>query len=145
MRAWGMTHSLLSAPLALTLLLSLTLAAPLAAQERTPLGAEEFQNRVEGRTLTYESQGQPYGKERYGRDRQVTWSFLDGRCLNGTWYPNAGAICFAYEDGTGPECWRFYDEGGRLSAEFINDPATPQLYQTDESTAPLSCQPEVGV
>ncbi len=141
MRAWGMTQTRLGLPLAFTLLF----VFPVAAQERMPLGADAFEALVEGRTLTYESQGQPYGRERYGPDRQVTWSFLDGRCLDGEWYPNAGAICFAYEDGTGPECWRFYDEGGRLSAEFVNDPATPQLYQTDESDAPLSCQPEVGV
>ena len=33
----------------------------------------------------------------------------------------------------------------RLSAEFINDPDMPQLYETQDSETPLSCQPEVGV
>ena len=130
---------------ALPFALLLLAASPAAAQESAPLSAEEFAARVAGRTLTFESRGEPYGMERYGPDRSVTWSFLDGRCLEGEWYPNAGAICFAYEDGTGPECWRFYDEDGQLSAEFVNDPEVPQLYQTDESDAPLSCLPEVGV
>ncbi|MCP1169805.1 hypothetical protein NHG85_14920 [Limimaricola sp. ASW11-118] len=127
------------------LLLALCMAQPGAAQEREPLGAEEFEARVVGRTLTYHSRGAPYGMERYGPDRQVTWSFLDGRCLDGTWYPEADAICFAYEDGTGPECWRFFDENGRLSAEFVNDPEVPQLYEMQDSETPLSCQPQVGV
>lgn len=132
--------------MSLRLIALMSLAAlPLRAQEAEPLSPEEFAARVQGRTLTYQSGGAPYGMERYGPDRQVTWSFLDGRCLDGEWYPNAGAICFAYEDGTGPECWRFYDRDGRLSAEFINDPDMPQLYETQDSEAPLSCQPEVGV
>lgn len=129
----------------LRLALTLLIALPAAAQERVPLDAEAFAERVTGRTLTYRSGGAPYGMEHYGPDRQVTWSFLDGRCLDGEWYPNAGAICFAYEDGTGPECWRFYDEAGRIVAEFLNDPAQPQIYETGDSETPLSCQPEVGV
>lgn len=120
------------------------LACPVAAQE-SPLTAEEFARHVEGRTLTYESGGAAYGIERYGPDRQVTWSFLDGRCLDGEWYANAGAICFEYEDGTGPECWRFYTDDGGLRAEFVNDPTQPQLYEMREAEKPLLCQPEVGV
>ncbi|EYD71060.1 hypothetical protein [Limimaricola hongkongensis] len=135
-------------PIALSALLALCALAAAAQAPDTasvPLSAEEFAARVQGRTLTYQSGGAPYGKERYGPDRQVTWSFLDGRCLDGEWYPNAGAICFAYEDGTGPECWHFYEEGGRLSAAFVNDPEVPQLYETQDSDTPLFCQPEAGV
>ncbi|SDE46004.1 hypothetical protein [Limimaricola pyoseonensis] len=127
-----------------TLAALLLLALPATAQEAS-LSPEEFAARVDGRTLTYHSGGAPYGIERYGPGRAVTWSFLDGRCLEGEWYPNAGAICFDYEDGTGPECWRFYDEGGRLRAEFVNDPDAPVLYEVEEAEGPLLCQPEVGV
>ncbi len=120
-------------------------AGPALAQDSAPLTAEQFAARVEGRTLTYQSNGAPYGIERYGPDRQVTWSFLDGRCLDGSWYPNAGAICFDYEDGTGPECWRFYDDDSGLRAQFVNDPGVPQLYELQDSDAPLDCQPDAGV
>lgn len=128
------------------ILLCLTLlATPLAAQ--TPMGAEAFGSYTEGRTLTYSADGMPYGAEEYGPGRQVRWSFLDGECRTGRWYPEGDRICFVYEDmGGGPRCWTFWREGGGLRARFAGDPDGSILYETAASDAPLDCHgPEVGV
>ncbi|PYE85832.1 hypothetical protein [Pseudoroseicyclus aestuarii] len=129
-------------PLALALC---GLAAPLAAQAEQPLTAAEFEARVTGLTLSYENGGRPYGAERYEPGRRVTWSDLDGDCLEGEWFEQAGEICFAYEDGTPLQCWRFYDEGGSLRAVFSEAGGTT-LYHTETRDEPLECRgPEVGV
>jgi hypothetical protein len=84
--------------------------------------------------------------ERYKPDRRVTWSFLDGRCIEGSWYEDdRGFICFVYEDGIGPQCWQFFraPEGGLL-AIFENESTVP-LYEADQSEEPMQCLgPEVG-
>ncbi len=128
-----------------TLALCLTLLAqPLAAQ--TPMGAEAFEAYTEGRTLTFSADGQPYGAEEYRADRRVRWSFLDGECREGRWYPEGDLICFVYEDFGGPRCWTFWREDGGLRARFAGDPEGSILYETAASDEPLECLgPEVGV
>ncbi len=117
-----------------------------AAHAQTPLDAQAFETYTQGRTLTFSANGAPYGAEQYGRDRQVRWSFLDGECLEGRWYPQGEQICFVYEDMAGPRCWTFYRDAGGLSARFADDPDGSVLYETAASEEPLVCPgPKVGV
>ncbi|WP_372893090.1 hypothetical protein [Rhodosalinus sp.] len=132
-----MTRLILAAALALV-------ALPLAAAD--PMTAEEFDAYTRGKTIFYGQDGQPYGVEEYRDNREVTWSFLDGRCLDGRWYEDdRGMICFEYEDGTGPQCWRFYHGPDGLRATFEDERAVP-LQEAGEGEAAMQCLgPEVGV
>ena len=103
----------------ITLILSLC-ALPVSAQ--TALTAEQFEARVEGKTLDFGYNGEtPYGLERYLPDRRVLWSWGDNTCEPGKWYENDGEICFVYEFDPTPQCWTYYDMDGRLMAVFMND------------------------
>ena len=124
------------------LLLAL-LATPALAQE--PMTGAEFEAYVTGRTLTYGSGGEPYGVERYHEGRGVTWAFVGEACSAGYWEErDPGLICFVYEDLEPDQCWRFYDEGGSLRAEFVNDPGVSYLYEVAEDDLALIC-PDYGV
>jgi hypothetical protein len=125
------------------LLLLLGLASPALAQE--PVTADEFQSLVEGRTLTYGEPGQPpYGIEHYYPNRRVTWAFLGSdECLEGTWHAegpkDSPAICFEYEDGIEPQCWRFFHEGDGLKAEYLGEGGGLTLYELVEEENGLIC------
>ncbi|MCR8546524.1 hypothetical protein M4578_01685 [Salipiger sp. P9] len=124
-------------------LLSLLPLPLLAAQ---PMSAEEFERYVLGKTLYFGYDGSAYGVEEYLPDRQVRWSFLDGKCKDGFWYEEAGMICFVYDDQPAPQCWSFFREGGGLRAIFENDPENTVLYEARQDDAPMMCLgPEVGV
>lgn len=130
---------------ALTLLLGL-IANVATAQTGDPLSAEDFEAYVTGKTLMYGFEGQPYGGEDYLENRKVRWSFLDGRCKDGYWYPSGEEICFVYEDDPAPQCWIFFRRGSTLTAQFANNDEYQELYETGESDEPLMCLgPEVGV
>lgn len=119
-------------------------ALPVTAAE--PLSASEFESYVTGKTLYFGQSGQAYGVEEYLPDRQVRWSFLDGKCKDGFWYEEANQICFVYEDNPTPQCWSFYKDGGGLRAVFENDPASTTLYEAQQDDEPMLCYgPDVGV
>ncbi|MFZ7090174.1 hypothetical protein [Primorskyibacter sp. 2E233] len=125
------------------LMLSLTALPALAAE---PLTAGEFESYVAGKTLYFGLSGQAYGAEEYLPDRQVRWSFLDGKCKEGRWYEDAGEICFVYEDNPEPQCWSFFREGSGLRAVFENDPSSTVLYEANQNDEPMMCLgPDVGV
>ncbi|MEM7075099.1 MAG: hypothetical protein AAGA28_16850 [Pseudomonadota bacterium] len=110
------------------------------------MGAAEFDAYTKGKTFTYGSGGAPYGAEEYLDDRRVRWSFLDGKCQDGTWYEEAGQICFVYEDKPDPQCWRFERTGHGITALFQNTPGETELYEMQQSHEPLMCLgPEIGV
>ena len=134
-------------PAALLLALAtLAPAAPARAQAQTPLTPEEFEAHTEGRTLTFSANGTAYGVEQYSPGRRVRWSFIDGECREGRWYPQDDQICFVYEDGTGPQCWLFYGGTGGLRARVAGDAEGLVLYETRASDDPLICPgPKVGV
>ncbi|WP_113912190.1 hypothetical protein [Roseovarius dicentrarchi] len=119
-------------------------AAPAMAEgNMTP---EQFDAYTRGHTFTYGSAGAPYGAEEYGEGRRVRWSFLDGRCLEGTWYAEGELICFVYDEEPSPQCWTFRRGGSGLIARFANAPELEELYEVERSTQPLSCPgPDVGV
>jgi hypothetical protein len=123
-------------------LLGALVAAPLlAAEPGQPLTPEEFDAATVGKTLYYNSAGQPYGVEQYLPGRKVIWAFLGDDCRKGEWYPEGNDICFV-----DPQCWTFYDSGSGLLARFRGDPASLPLIAVEESGAPMACMgPDVGV
>ncbi len=130
----------------LLLLLATCLGPVTAAIAETPLTAEEFDRHTQGRTLYFYADGAAYGAERYREGRRVTWTFLDGRCKEGRWYPEGRFICFAYDDTPEPQCWTFFARGDGLHALFEDAPGATELYEAGEADEPLFCLgPEVGV
>ncbi|GGD35657.1 hypothetical protein [Sinisalibacter lacisalsi] len=128
----------------LALAFSLGLAA-LPAMAQDPMTGPEFEAYTTGKTLLYGIGGEVYGGEDYLPGRRVRWSFLDGRCLAGEWYEEAPFICFAYEDGTAPVCWTFFETPDGLVA-YLDGDEGQALYETGEAVEPLMCLgPEVGV
>ena len=117
-----------------------------AAHAETPMTAAEFDAYVTGRTLTFGSGGTAFGAEEYRENRRVRWSFLDGECLEGVWYPEETAICFVYEDDPDAHCWHFFAIPGGLRAEFLDDSGLTTLYEVGEMEDGLGCLgPDVGV
>ena len=127
-------------------LLPALLLAALPALAETPMTAEAFQTYTEGKTLYYGRGGDYYGVERYKPGHRVTWSFLDGRCLEGEWYQaQNGQICFVYEDDATPHCWTFFQGAQGLVARFGDDPEAIPLYEATERDDPMQCMgPDVG-
>ena len=86
--------------------LVLLAATGLASLASAQMGAEEFDALTRGQTFYYGVNGsEPYGAEEYLDNRRVRWSFLDGECVEGSWYEEAGRICFVYENRPEPQCW----------------------------------------
>ena len=118
------------------------LAGPAFAEG--PMSGAEFEAHVTGRTLTYGAGGEAYGVERYHEGRRVTWAFVGEDCEAGVWYePEAGLICFDYEDLEPEQCWRFYDDPEGLRAEYVNEPGVSVLYQVADDELALIC-PDYG-
>jgi hypothetical protein len=127
------------------MLVGLMMAAGAAAAQ-TPLSGVEFDAYTRGKTLSYASNGQPYGVEQYLSDRRVRWAFVDDTCRIGHWYEEAENICFVYEHDATPQCWIFYLNEGRLMARFLSDPPQTELVEISQTPAPLACAgPDVGV
>jgi hypothetical protein len=125
-------------PLVLTLL---TVQATTAAE---PLTGAQFDAYVTGKTLTFADHGKPYGSEQYLPNKRVRWASGD-TCLDGHWFEQDDQICFAYQDGSGPECWTFYLEDDRLTAQFGAEDST-HTYEAWDSMGALSCAaPGLGV
>ncbi len=121
-------------------------AQPVLAAAERPMSPAEFEAMVTGKTFTYSVGGQAYGAEEYHSNRRVTWTFLDGECQMGEWYVAGEQICFVYENIESHQCWTFFMSGGRLKAQFGDDPEATTLYETAQSSEPLMCLgPEVGV
>ncbi|MFV0245897.1 MAG: hypothetical protein ACK5IB_12865 [Qingshengfaniella sp.] len=124
--------------------IALVLASPALAD--TPLTAAQFEAYVTGKTLTYGQDGQAYGIEEYLPNRQVRWSYLGDACLDGHWYPQGTAICFAYDGADPPQCWKFFLGTQGLSARFLGDPNPVPLYEIAQSPKPMVCPgPRIGV
>lgn len=124
-------------------LAALTALPALAAE---PMSAAEFEAYVTGKTLYFGLDGQAYGVEEYLPDREVRWSFLDGKCKDGFWYDENDQICFVYEDTPEPQCWTFFRDGETLRAVFENDPTSTVLYEAGQNDEPMMCLgPDVGV
>ena len=120
------------------------IAGPLWAAE--PMNGAAFDAYTQGKTLVYGRGGAAYGVEEYLANRRVRWSFLDGQCKDGSWYEQAGQICFVYEDRTDPQCWTFTQNASGLIAQFESQPDGVELYEADNAKEPMLCLgPEIGV
>jgi len=126
------------------LLLALALLAQ-PAQALTPMTAEEFDAYSVGRTLFYAVDGVAYGAEQYLPGRRVVWAFTGDACRRGSWYEDAGRICFVYEHDPAPQCWTFYATPDGIAAQYENDPLGSPLVEVGQSAGPLGCPgPDVG-
>jgi hypothetical protein len=111
-----------------------------------PLSAKEFEAYVTNKTITWDYGAGVRGVEQYLPGRQVRWAFQADDCMTGRWYEDGGNICFVYEDGGGPQCWRFERAGKGLRAQFVNVEGGTIITEIGSSPEPLACAgPEVGV
>lgn len=95
-----------------------------------------------GTTLYFQEHGQFYGAEQYFSDHRTVWRSNDGRCVNGKWSVVKQDICFAYDNGDGPYCWRMEQTESGLTATSRNDPAkTPPvvLELSGQDHVPILC------
>ncbi len=113
------------------------LLSPLAAMAQSPMTAAEFEAYATGKTLTYAQDGRVFGTEQYLPDRRVRWAFTAQECQEGHWYEADGQICFVYETEADPQCWQFWQDGGRLRARFAGDPEGTELAATIAKGPPL--------
>ncbi|OYW60703.1 MAG: hypothetical protein B7Z10_00155 [Rhodobacterales bacterium 32-66-7] len=119
-------------------------AAPLAAE--TPIGAERFDALTEGRSMTWSEFGQVYGVEQYLPGRRVRWTLLGDTCVEGVWYAEGTAICFAYEDRPDPICWEMTETATGLNAALVSTVGDSAFVVIEDATEPMACfGPEVGV
>ncbi|KIC50702.1 hypothetical protein [Tateyamaria sp. ANG-S1] len=126
------------------LIAAFTLCASAVSSE--PMSAAEFEAYVTDKTLYFGRAGEAYGAEIYHENRRVTWSFLDGDCKEGHWYPEGELICFVYEDRPDPQCWTFEKGPRGLIATFANDPASTELYEAQDLGEEMICYgPKIGV
>ena len=111
-----------------------------------PLSASAFETYVNGKTLTYASDGTIYGTEQYKAGRKVVWAFTEDECREGYWYDKGPQICFVYEDPNDPQCWLFFMGSTGMKAEFIGDGVGSDLSEVAQSAGPMACMgPQVGV
>ncbi len=128
--------------------LALLVAAALPGTAAATMSAAEFEAYVTGRTLTYTDRGVVYGIEEYLPGRRVRWAYVGDECRDGYWYEAVGGeICFVYENApTSPQCWRFTERAGRLSAVFTGAEDGRELYEAEKTDEPMVCLgPDVGV
>ena len=90
---------------------------------------QAFEAASAGRTLHFSHLGQPFGSEQYLSGRRVLWRFADGGCQQGRWWDEGDQICFAYENGDGPQCWRF------LPAPAASPPPSSRTAPTPASSS----------
>ena len=110
------------------------------------MSADAFDAFTRGKTLTYSVDGAPYGVERYLPDRRVEWSFRDGECKAGVWYPVGNQICFDYEDLGPTQCWIFTPDGTGLSATFAGEGGDGSVYSAIDTGEAMVCLgPKIGV
>lgn len=127
------------------LLLALSAAGASAADPK--MSASSFEAYTTGKTLFYGRNGSSYGAERYLPNRRVIWSFLDGECKDGSWYPQGENICFLYDDRPDdPQCWSFTQGPNGLIAQFDDGGQSSPLYEARDTGEEMVCLgPEVGV
>tara|TARA_R110002049_G_scaffold23781_7_gene84852 strand:+ start:66383 stop:66772 length:390 start_codon:yes stop_codon:yes gene_type:complete len=115
----------------------LLVAAPVAAQ--TILTPDEFLDRAEGRTLTFESfpGGGLVGVEQFLSRSRTRWVHADGHCTTGQMEKRPPFLCFIYSDDPSREhCWVPYDHPEGL---LVRSPEGDTQRVTEISDIPLVC------
>jgi hypothetical protein len=89
---------------------------------QTPISPEEFIDRAEGRTLTFENieDGRVVGVEQFLSRQQTVWTRRDGSCTYGRVTLTEQTVCFTYEDQWDVDhCWFPYDRDGTLIVQSL--------------------------
>ena len=109
------------------------------------MSAAAFEAYTTGTTITFSDRSGAYGGEQYRDGRRVSWSYLDGDCLDGTWFSKGDQICFDYGTGFDVQCWQFFKGAHGLWARYANDDSGFLLFEVESSNDPLYCKgPDVG-
>ena len=97
-----------------------------AANAQTLTG-KEFDALSRGTTMHFTNQGLFFGSEQFFAGQRTAWRADDGRCVNGKWAYRAPAICFDYDDGSGPSCWTIEGnaDGLTVTSTRTNDGEPP--------------------
>lgn len=114
-------------------------ACPAAARDY--LTGEALKALIEGRTIYYTKDGQPYGAEQYFPGNRVIWAIEGGHCSRGSWYSVGTLICFEYDTGNPASCWRFFQKAGRLFVVPDGREDDVPLEASRIETEPLQCVP----
>lgn len=120
-------------------------AVALPAWADTPMTGAEFEAYTTGRTITFSDTLGPYGAEQYKSGRRVSWSLLDGDCLDGTWHASGDEICFDYGRDMPLQCWHFFRGTSGIWARITSSDSGFVLYEHSTTDEPLYCKgPLVG-
>ncbi|MEL7165566.1 MAG: hypothetical protein AAGL96_08830 [Pseudomonadota bacterium] len=123
------------------LILSLLCAGPALAQDQ--ITAEEFLDRLEGRTATFVDfdSGNLVGVEEFLRRDRTVWARANGTCAYGVVYIDEGAVCFDYDDdppGVTHCWWPFVRE----DAMYVLSRSSGQIQRISEiDDDGVSCEP----
>ena len=92
------------------------------------LNGKEFDSLSLGSTMHFTAYGAFYGSEQFFLGQRTVWRADDGRCVNGKWTYEAPAICFVYDDGSGPYCWTIEGNAEQLTVTSTrNEEGEPPL------------------
>ena len=118
-----------------------------AARADQPIDGARFGALVTGRTISWGDGSDLYGQEQYLPGDRVKWLVPEGSCKLGHWWEETpGLICFGYEDGGPPACWRFFEGAAGLKAQSADDSTGFLWSEIGNSDQPLACTgPMVGV
>jgi len=124
--------------------LAFCLSAPAAlADDR--VSPSEFETYAEGFTLYFHQFGEAYGVEQFLPGRRTIWAFTGGECMRGTWYEEAGDICFMYDGFPEAQCWSIHRRDGGYAVRFRGNPPEQDLVVVRRTPVPMSCAgPDVG-
>ena len=106
------------------------------------LTGKQFDALTRDTTMHFSADGQYFGSEQFFSGRRTVWRAEDGRCVNGKWDYQAPAICFIYDDGSGPFCWTVEKQGREVtvtSTNAVEDSPPLALELTSQDTQPILC------
>ena len=79
------------------------------------LTGDAFDALSRGTTMHFTDNGRFYGSEQFFHGQRTVWRADDGSCVNGKWSYEAPAICFVYDDASGPFCWKVEGDAEHLT------------------------------
>ncbi len=122
-------------------LITLFVGATHMATAQTLTGPE-FDALSRGTTMHFSANGQYFGSEQFFSGQRTVWRADDGSCVNGKWTYEPPAICFVYDDGSGPFCWTVAQDGDNITVTSTNsiDGAPPLVLElSGQDTQQILC------